>query len=408
MPSFATYTLGCKVNQAETSQIENILENIGYSQVDFNQAADFFIINTCSVTHVADRKSRHIIRKAKKNNPQSKVIITGCFSENNQNNLSPLRIDHIIKNQDKLNINIWQYILPKNNTLKSKNKLKVRRMLKIQDGCNTNCSYCIVPYLRKDQFSVPLPDIIKLANLWLIEGTREIVLTGVNLGNYHWQNKGLFDVLHELSQLKNLLRIRLSSLELPHINDTLIQEIKNNPNICKHLHLPLQSGSDFILHKMKRPYTLIEFKEKTKKIFQQIPELALTTDVIVGFPGETEANFKETLNSIIDIGFSQLHVFKYSPRPGTPAIDFDHKVPAKIAEHRSKTLIKLGQELKRNFINKYLKKGVDVLFEEETNHISKGLTSNYIRVISTQNNVLGQIKNVIPNKINPDNSLSCL
>ncbi|MFC1517532.1 tRNA (N(6)-L-threonylcarbamoyladenosine(37)-C(2))-methylthiotransferase MtaB [Candidatus Margulisiibacteriota bacterium] len=405
MPTFATYTLGCKVNQSETSQIENFLQKQGYYLVDQSQAPDFTIINTCSVTHVADRKSRQMIRRAKNNNPQTKVIITGCFTVKNKGILSSFNIDHVINNDKKLDFLLWQSVFPKQNKAKQLPQVKIRRMLKIQDGCSTHCAYCIVPYLRQNKTSLPFPEIQKIAKEWVAQGTREIVLTGVNLGNYRWQKYSLLEVIKELSPIEDLYRIRISSLELPDLDPELVTELNNNPKLCKHLHLPLQSGSDPILKKMNRPYSTAEFLEKALQLKETIPDIALTTDVIVGFPGETEADFQNTLKTIKKAGFSRLHVFKYSLRPGTPAAGFKDQIPAKITDQRSKQLLSLSKKLEKEFANKYLNAPLMVLFEEENPKFSQGLTSNYLRVFSKKHDLLGQLVSMIPSKLDQKDHL---
>jgi len=405
MPSFATYTLGCKVNQAETSQIEQLLQENGYEPVAFSAQADVYIINTCAVTHVADRKSRHFIRRAKRNNPKAKVIVTGCFSEKAGSAALGSDIDLIVANEDKLSADKWQAILPpkgKNKTALAKPAqpaLKVRQLLKVQDGCTTFCTYCIVPYLRTKPYSQPLPEIIATAKKWVAAGTREIVLTGVNLGNYAWAGQTLLTVVQELSKLDGLWRIRLSSLELADVTPALIRQLKMDPKVCAHLHLPLQSGSDQILARMGRPYRLKDFQKIVAELREQLPDIAITTDVIVGFPGETKTDFLGTVNAVQDLRFSRLHVFKFSPRPGTPAAEFPDKIRPEVLQERSSLLISLGQELEHSFAAQYLDRELSVLFEEEEQGLASGLTGNYLRAKTRQKDLVGKIQLLKPRRL---------
>ncbi len=408
MPTFATYTLGCKANQAETAQIENILKNLGYRKVNFKDPADNYIINTCTVTHIADRKSRNFIRQPLKNNPTARLVVTGCFTENNISFLKEVGAS-IVTHSEKLDASSWEALFPvqtARETSSNKTIPNVRHMVKLQDGCNVFCSYCIVPHVRSKLHSTPLKEIIAQALECTSLGAKELVLTGINIGLYKDKDQTLIDVLKQLADIPELVRIRISSIELPHVTRELIELIARNAKLCHHLHIPLQSGSDSILQAMGRPYTTEEFLRTAQLAKELMPDIALTTDVIVGFPGETEDDFNKTVQFIKKVGFSLLHVFKYSARPGTKAAALAQQVETSIVSSRSDQLIALGKLLEKEFATKLLNRPINVLFENVSANKAYGFTSNYVKIYAQGNHTLGEYCTITPTKLDTDNTLS--
>lgn len=391
-------TLGCKVNLYESEVIKEQFINNHYKIVDLNNKPDIIIINTCSVTNQSDAKSRKIIRRAKKTNPKSIIVVCGCFAENHKENILSLGVDILIGNQDKSKIIdlINDYYETKklivkfydlNNSLFedmviSNFENRTRGFVKIQDGCNNYCSYCIIPYMRgrirNKDLIVAYEEIKKLVN----KGYKEIVLTGINTGSYGTgTDYNLTTLIKKISCLKELKRIRISSIEITEINDDFLEELKINKKICDHLHIPLQSGEDSVLKMMNRKYNIKEYKDTINKIRKIRPDINITTDVIVGFPTETEENFKETIKNIKEIKFGKVHVFPYSKRNGTAAAKMKDIVSSIEKKNRSKELINLSLDLEHNYYLKFIGQKVKVLIEEVNENNSIGYTSNYIKVI---------------------------
>ena len=413
MAKIAFFTLGCKSNQYETDRMMKAASDSGFEIVPYPGPADTYIINTCTVTGNADKKSRHAIRYAKKINPSAKVIVTGCYVETSDFNMS--EADLVISNKDKLNI--LKYIRDqrpeigdlKNPTshftlstspfpLPTSNSPLIRSNLMIENGCENHCSYCIVPHVRGKITSMPFDQVIAEAKQMVKDGVKEIVLTGINLGEY---GSSLTSLINELSSIDGLLRIRLSSIEHMHVDDALIKTIKENPKVCNHLHIPLQSGDDWILRAMNRNYTAEDYMALTKKIKKQIKDIAITTDIIIGFPGEDEKAFKNTLKLVDKIQFSRIHIFSYSDRPGTPASKFKDKVDPKTIINRHERLGKLREKYMLKFHRSFSKKPIDVLIEHKNKRTGmyEGLTSNYIRAFITGGNIDDRsIGNIIPVK----------
>ncbi|MCK4241464.1 MAG: tRNA (N(6)-L-threonylcarbamoyladenosine(37)-C(2))-methylthiotransferase MtaB, partial [Candidatus Atribacteria bacterium] len=328
-------TLGCKVNQYETEVIFNLFQTAGYRIINFKEKADIYIINTCTVTKEADRKSKQMVRKAIRQNQNAKIIVTGCYAQSNYQDLKKIegisliagnREKNIILQQiDKLNINHTiikvkpvKYLRKFDNIFKGEISLHTRAWVKIQDGCNKFCSYCKVPYARGPARSRLIEDILKEISNLNSRGVKEVVLLGINLGTY---GKDMFDKKVSLSKLISLIsnfeeikRIRLSSIELDDINDELMDVFIKCPKLCHHLHIPLQSGDDKILKLMNRPYTTSVFKNKISQIMRKIPDIAITTDIMVGFPREDVQSFNNTYNFVKKIGFAKIHIFPYSDR----------------------------------------------------------------------------------------------
>ena len=387
MPKIAFYTLGCRSNQYETDVMKKICSSAGFDVVPFEERADIYVINTCTVTGNADKKSRNAIRMAKKKNRDSTVIATGCYVESGPPELFKIsEADILLKNKDKAHILNY---LPKINISFPVSHLpspRVRANLMIENGCENFCSYCIVPYVRGKITSKPFDQVIAEAKSMVEGGVKEIVLTGINLGEYRSNLPSpishLASLIDELSKIDGLLRIRLSSIEPMYITDDLIKVVKENSKVCKHLHIPAQSGDDKILKAMNRNYTSKDLLNMARKIRKQIKDIAITTDIIVGFPGEDEKAFKNTCKLAEQARFSRIHIFSYSDRPGTAASKLPNKVEPKIIARRREKLGELRDKLMLKFHRSFIKKPVEVLIEHKDGKTGmyEGLTSNYIRV----------------------------
>jgi threonylcarbamoyladenosine tRNA methylthiotransferase MtaB len=390
MPKIAFYTLGCKSNQYETDRMVKTASDAGSEIVPYPGPADTYVINTCTVTGNADKKSRHAVRYAKKMNPSAKVIVTGCYAETGEFKMK--EADIIVSNKDKLNI--ARYFRDRGSEIRDHNKTKsqasdlkslpprIRANLMIENGCENFCSYCIVPHVRGKITSMPIDQVIAEAEQMVKDGVKEIVLTGINIGEYA---PGLTPLLDELSRIDGLLRVRISSIEPKYVDDALIRAVKENPKVCKHFHIPLQSGDDGILKAMNRDYSAKDFLSLTKKIKEQIKDVAITTDIIIGFPGEDEKAFKNTLKLIDKIQFSRIHIFSYSDRPGTPASLFKGKIDPKVISKRRGKLEKVREKCMLKFQRSFLRKAMEVLIEQRNPNDGKyeGMTSNYIRAFLT-------------------------
>lgn len=400
MAKIAFYTLGCKSNQYESDIMKRSCLSAGHEIVPFDKLADYYIINTCTVTINADKKSRNMIRSAKKRNERSTVIVTGCYVE--IKNFSIKEADIILNNKEKFNL--AKYIRDERcETRDAKSfsspishlaSTRVRANLMVENGCGNFCSYCIVPFVRGKITSKPFDQAVAEARQMVKEGVKEIVLTGINLGEYKTEisshishlpraeSRGLASLINEISKIEGLLRIRLSSIEPQYVDDDLINIMKENPKVCKHLHVPLQSGDDVILKAMNRNYTTKDFLAMVKRIRNQIKDVALTTDIIVGFPGEDEKAFKNTLKLADKIHFSRIHIFSYSDRPGTAASKLPDKVDPKMMDARRKVLDRTRTKHMLEFHRSFRKRPLEVLIEQKDRKTGmyEGLTGNYIRV----------------------------
>lgn len=418
MNTVAFYTLGCKVNQYETEAMEEIFEKEGYKIVNENEIADIYVINTCTVTNLSDRKSRQFISKAKKNNKDALIAVVGCYSQVAPEEVSKIEgVDVIIGTTDrnkivelceKAKVNKEKINVVKNirtqkefETINIKDiKSKTRAYIKIQDGCNQFCSYCIIPYARGPIRSRDLDDIIKETKKLAEAGFKEIVLTGIHVASYGKDKKdiSLIEVLEEVGKIDKIQRIRLSSIEPTLIDHDFMERIVKIGKVCDHFHLSLQSGSPTVLKRMNRKYTPEEYKNIVDIIRQYMPNAGITTDIIVGFPGETEEEFNETYEFVKEIGFSRIHVFKYSPRRGTPAAKHENQVDGNIKSIRSERLISLGEEQMKKFNSNFIDATLSVLFEEKSKkdeNFMEGYTSNYIRVKAKKDlSLIGSIVNV--------------
>ena len=393
---FNIITLGCKVNAYESEAMKEMLLKAGYVFNEDKENNDIFIINTCSVTNMADVKSRKIIRRVRRENPNAILIVCGCSTQNNQEVYEEMGIDILLGNRKKSEIvNILEIYLKDHNKYKyftndrelsfeSMNIEKftslTRAYIKIQDGCNNFCSYCIIPYVRGDIRSKDFDSVIKEAKVLAENGHSEIVLTGIHTGSYNSTGKDLTDLIIELSKIEELKRIRISSIEITELNDRFINLLKTEPKICDHLHVPLQSGSEEILKRMNRKYNKEYFQNKISEIRSVRPNISITTDVIVGHPYETEVEFVECLDFCESLNFSKIHVFPYSKRDGTAAASMPNQVSEIDKKARSQKLIELSNKLENLYYEEFLGTTVSILVEEIKDEVSYGHTSNYLMV----------------------------
>ncbi len=387
-------SLGCKVNIYESELVTNILKNNNYTVVDFEDKADIYIINTCSVTNESDKKSRKMINRAKKNNPAAIIIVMGCYS---QVNAEDIDVDIVLGNKDKSKIVeiIEEYIKTKQKkkiiydlTKVEFEKMEItnfdshtRAFVKIQDGCNAFCSYCIIPYVRGRVRSKDPEDVIKEVTTLVEKGYKEIVLTGIHTGRYGTDiNTNLEELLNKLVNIPNIYRIRLSSIEINEITPGIKELLKENKVMAKHLHIPLQSGSNKILKLMNRRYNKEEFLSMVDNL-RDIPDISLTTDLIVGFPNEGEEEFNETIDTLKKIGFIKIHTFPYSKRKGTPAAIMDNQVFPEEKKKRVHRILDLSNKYEHNFYESKIGKIYDGVVEVHSNGTTIVHTSNFIPVI---------------------------
>jgi len=418
MKKVAFYTLGCKVNQYETEAISAMFEKEGYEIVDFEDKADIYVINTCTVTGLSARKSRQMIRRAKTNNEDSIVVVVGCYSQTSPEEVEKIPgvnvvvgtkerskildyIREIEKGKDKLNAvgNIMSARDFEELPLDSY-KDRSRAFLKIQEGCSQYCAYCIIPYARGPIRSRPPEDVIREVIRLSEAGFKEIVLTGIHIASYGKDIKesSLLDIIRKVHEVDGIQRIRLGSIEPTIITEEFVDAVSRLNKLCPHYHISLQSGCDDTLKRMNRKYTTNEYRRGVELLRKNIKDVAITTDVMVGFPGETDAEFEETYKFVQEIAFAQMHIFKYSPRKGTPAAEFSNQVDAKVKEERSKMLIELSKKNMFEFNNRHIGRVMPVLFEQEVKSkkgFIEGLTANYIRVVCKgQHDSLGEIVKV--------------
>lgn len=400
----AIHTLGCKVNQNESEALAAEFIQKGYEIVDFAEEADIYIINTCTVTHLSDRKSRQMLRRAVRKNPEATVVATGCYSQVNSEEIEKISgVDLILGNQEKYElvhlVESYRYKGEKKVGIEDISQIhsfgefsaerligRTRAYLKIQDGCEQFCSYCIIPYARGPLRSRKAEMVIAEAKSLCERGFREIILTGIHVGMYGRENGeiNLVQIIQRIMEETNIARLRLSSIEPVEVTSELIELAAKEERFCPHFHIPLQNGSDEILTRMNRPYDTTYYAELVEFIRAKIKEVAITSDLMVGFPGETEDNFRQSYDFIKRMGFSSLHVFKYSPRKGTPAADFADQIPESVKDRRSALMLDLAQELTESFAKEYLGKTVEVLLEEEISSQKwRGHTGNYLQIIAT-------------------------
>ena len=419
-------SLGCKVNQYETNAMAQKFIEHGYEVVEFDEYADVYIVNTCTVTNVADRKSRQMLRRAKEINKDATLVACGCYAQVAKDELKKIpEIDLIIGNNEKNDI---IQIVENHIAQKGAEDLvsdvmykldyvelgtttyteKTRAVIKVQDGCDRFCSYCLIPYARGHIRSRKIENVIEEIKKVVEEGINEVVITGIHIASYgrdfKGENIGLIDLLEEINKIQGLHRIRLGSIEPTIITDEFVERLSKLDKICDHFHLSLQSGCTETLKRMNRRYTTEEFKAVTKRLRAKFPNAALTTDIIVGFPGETDEEFNTTYEFLKEIAFYKMHIFKYSQRKGTKAAVMPNQVDGKIKEERSKKLIELSNENEYNYNRKYIGKQVEVLFEEREGEYLKGHTTNYIVVKhkTDKNDLINKIAKVTVSEAKQD------
>ena len=392
----AIITLGCKVNQYETNAMAQKLQKQGYEIVEHNEKADIYIINTCTVTNMSDRKSRQMIRRAKEINPSAKIIAVGCYVQVAKKELENIpEIDLILGNEEKPQIATYcDKILETEPEIKDVMQTKefaefgnitytekTRAVIKVQDGCDRFCTYCIIPYARGRVRSRKPENVINEIKQIAQKGIKEVVITGIHIASYGKDFKEeykLIDLLEEINKIEGIQRIRLGSIEPLLITPEFVKRLSKLDKICDHFHLSLQSGCDETLKRMNRRYTTDQFRQIVKLLREAYPNANLTTDIIVGFPNETEEEFNQTYKFLKEIQFYKMHIFKYSPRKGTKAAEMKEQIPPQIKEERSKKLIELSDQNEQMYNNKYIGKTVEILWEEKKQNIYKRHTKNYI------------------------------
>ncbi len=423
MPQVAFTTLGCKVNQFETEIMEGLFKQRGYEMVPFDQVADVYVINTCSVTHLGEKKSRQIIRRAIRLNPKAIVAVAGCYAQVSPQEIEAIEgVKVIVGTQDRQRIvdlveQAAQCMSPVNivtNIMKAEHfediplfdaPGRTRAFLKIQEGCTNFCTYCIIPYARGPLRSRPLSSIIQETEKLIAAGFKEIVLTGIHLGAYGRDVEDkitLADVVRAILKIQGLVRLRLGSLESIEISDELIALMKQDDRLCSHLHLPLQAGDAVVLKAMNRHYTLDEYQQLIANIRNKVEDIAISTDIIVGFPGETPEMFNNALAFVEKMNFSRMHIFPYSRRSGTPAAEYSGQIPEEEKRRRVQIMQELAEKKADEFLQSFLNRQFTVLFEMESQkseNIIDGLTGNYIRVYTNGNqNMQGKSFQIILEK----------
>lgn len=421
LSTVAFYTLGCKVNHYETEAIWQLFKQNGYERVEFEQNSDVYVINTCTVTNTGDKKSRQVIRRAVRQNPDAVICVTGCYAQTSPAEIMDIPgVDIVIGTQDRVKMleYIEQYQMERRpiNAVRNIMKNRVyeemsvpyftdrhRASLKIQEGCNNFCTFCIIPWARGLMRSRDSKEVIRQAQTLVDAGYNEIVLTGIHTGGYGQDMKdyNLAMLLKDLeAQVRGLKRLRISSIEASQLTDEVINAIEQSKVIVRHMHIPLQSGSDTVLKRMRRKYTMAEYEERLLKLKKAIPNLAVTSDVIVGFPGETEEEFMETYNFIKKHKYAELHVFPYSKRTGTPAARMDNQIDEEIKEERVHRLITLSDQLAKEYASHFEGEVLDVIpeepYKEDPNSgLYEGHSDNYLKVVfPATEDMLGRIVRV--------------
>jgi threonylcarbamoyladenosine tRNA methylthiotransferase MtaB len=393
------YTFGCKVNQYDTEQIRMQFKAAGWQEAQKHDEAEIYVVNTCTVTADSDRKARQLIRSLARKHPHSQLFVTGCYAESRPEEIKQLpNVAFIVPNKDKEQIRdlLNRYRrMPFDNRLVESHTIAeftehTRAFIKVQDGCDNNCAYCIVPHVRGKPRSRLLEEIVQETRILAEKGYQEIVLAGIRLGIYGMDKTGpsmesLVSLIQEIAKIAKVARIRLSSIEPMDINlSELIRLLEYELKLCHHLHIPMQSGDDTILSRMNRTYTIQDYQDLIYSIRVHIPDIAITTDIIVAFPGETDAQFQHTLEMVSKIGFAKVHVFRYSIRPGTVAEKMDGQIPTSTAKQRAQQLIQLADavamQYKKQLLNKIVMVLVEAKRDRKTGYLT-GLTSQYQRVV---------------------------
>ena len=427
MKTIAFYTLGCKVNQSDTASMEKLFRQAGYKIVDFNSKADIYLINTCVVTNMGQSKSRKTIHKAVRLNPTAFVVVTGCYPQTFPEEVKNIMgVDLIVANQDRekiVTLTELAYGTNRVDTVDAVRKLeigskfeemdadegtnKTRAFLKIQEGCNQFCTYCIIPYARGPLRSRSINSITEEVTKLVAVGFKEVVLIGIHLGAYGHESREettLVSAVKAALAVPDLVRLRLGSLESVEVSRDFLELMTKDTRICQHLHLPLQAGTDKILAAMHRPYNTEKFTDILKQVRNKFPDIAITTDIIVGFPGETEEDFTQSLAYIKRCNFSKIHIFPYSERKGTPAASYPNQVAPVIKQERVARLELLAEESHKGFCEKFIGKTISVIMEnQDKNGFWEGLSTEYIRTFAQGDNALGgTVQNIIVEKLYED------
>ena len=389
----ALYTLGCKLNQAETEALSSHLSQVGFQLVSPDDGADVCIANTCTVTHIADRKSRHWLRLARRRNPRALIIATGCYAQRSSHDLAPLA-DLVLDNEEKQGLpaviqtlaleerGLGEGGVPQCQMLGA--TTRVRSLIKIQDGCQSPCTYCIVPEVRPREYSVPASRLVDDIKQKVSLGYREVILTGTKVGAYRDGSIDLRDLVRRILAETDIERLRLSSLQPSEISCQFLA-LWQDHRLCRHFHLALQSGSETVLRTMRRSYSLEQYQTTADSIKQMMPDAAITTDIMVGFPAESDEEFEQSYSFCQQAGFANIHVFPFSRRPGTAAASMPDQVKDKAKQERNRRMLELSQISRRRFCEQFLGQTMSVLWEKETgpgSGIYSGLTANYIRAFS--------------------------
>lgn len=403
MAKFKIYTLGCKVNHSETEIMTKLFEEKGYKRAKDNEVSDIYVINTCTVTNLSDRKSRQFIQKAKKENKDSVIAVVGCYAQVSPDEVEKIEDVDLIIGTDKKEKIVELYeeqlfrkekisIVDSIKDIKKFNNIDVedeilstRAFLKVQDGCNMYCSYCIIPYARGNTRSREVENILNKVRSLGEKGIKEIVLTGIHVASYGKdleKKTSLIELLEKLNEIDSIERVRLSSIEPNVINKNFLDRYSKLEKMCDHFHLSLQSGDDRILEKMNRKYNRDQFLKAVELAKSYYPNIGLTTDIIVGFPGESDEEFENTCKFADEVGFSKIHVFKYSQRKGTPAAEMKNQINGNIKNERSKKLIELGEKINKKLMGNLIGKEITVLIEERSKNDEtyvEGYSTNYFR-----------------------------
>lgn len=413
MHTVAFHTLGCKVNHYETDAVWQLFKQADYERVDFDDKADVYVINTCTVTNTGDKKSRQMIRRAVRRNPDAVVAVIGCYAQTSPDDVLAIPgVDVVMGTQerDKLLDHIAAHLATRRPVNAVKNIMKnrefeeldvpayserTRASLKIQEGCNNFCTFCIIPWSRGLLRSRQPENVLKQARQLVAAGYKEIVLTGIHTGGYgeDFTDYKLADLLWDLDRIDGLKRIRISSIEASQIDERILDALNGSDKMCRHLHIPIQAGDDTVLKRMRRKYTVEEYRDKIEKIREALPNLAITTDVIVGFPGETDAMFENTYRLIEDIRFAELHVFPYSIRTGTPAARMTDQVEEDVKHARVQQLIQLSEKLSFEYARQFSNDVLEVIPEQPfrgnpESGLYEGHSDNYLKLVFPANEAL--------------------
>lgn len=431
MKKVGIYTLGCRANQLESSIISDKFTELGWKVVKFSEAADVYVINTCTVTGKSDNESRYYARKARKTNPDAKIILCGCYTQVSPEEATMLdEVDLVLGNTEKLEV---AELITNNKVFEQKNKIfvsdimqkdkfqdktvfsasgRTRANIKVQDGCNFRCSYCIVPYARGKSRSNELPNIINQVNEITKQGFQELILSGIHLGQWGLDlnpKAHLSDLIKEIEKIESLKRFRLSSIDPMEFTDELIETISKSQKFCRHLHISLQSGNNPILSAMKRRYTVEQYSELIKKLVKNIPDISIGSDIIVGFPGETQEQFEDTCKNLESLPISYIHVFSYSKRKGTSAALMENQLSEELKKQRNKVLTELAKRKNLEFRKSFVGKTLEVLIElarDRKTGLLKGMTDNFIPVLAQgQDEFKNKIVKVIITEVRDEKTL---